>query len=599
MVRRGRVPVATPPGGSRAVRVRVGPSAHAVRVGHRCLPAGAARRRVRPCGASRRRWRRRGQRGQVAAIATILGLLLIVTLLANYLATQLPAQMQVNDSNHVLSVEDQVARLAASFRADSGAQLVGGPLSGPISLGSSGAPPFAAPDGASIGPGAAGSQFTETFAVAGPVSYNGPGNWQAGGNLGSLVSRGTCSESPAGSQSPTTVSCSGATVLTQNFTNGSHFISFSGATVTNLNFTSSYSTIVVAPNGAITMNLYVVGSHDKIFVNTTGATTDHVTIVGNYNTISLPTTGSSTVYLYLVGSYDQIAQASSGATTVTVNAWGEDDGVNATENGAATVSVTYTGFNTLNPTSSNCPYSNLSSSDTVAGSVNGAGAFSVTYNNTGYSGTGTSGIWSETWDKVSGLTCPFFVAVNVPQRSSGAVGASFVVHLQNTYTPAANVAFDQGAVIYAQAGGTPLMLVKPGLNYSHGTLSLWFPQFLGRIGTQAGSGTAVVSARLVSVLNLSLPSAGYSLGGSGVTLAITTAYWGAWWGFFNSTANSTGLRGLASDGCSLVVTSGSPPGCRGLYQFNGPLGKVTLTVPVSTLSGGLKITLATYAVAIP
>ena len=52
-----------------------------------------------------RNWRRRGRRGQVAAVATLLGLLLVVTFIANFLTTVVPNQMQVNDLNHEVTVE--------------------------------------------------------------------------------------------------------------------------------------------------------------------------------------------------------------------------------------------------------------------------------------------------------------------------------------------------------------------------------------------------------------------------------------------------------------------------------------------------------------
>ena len=46
-------------------------------------------------------------------MATILGLLLVVTVIANYLATTLPAQMSVNDLNHEIAVENQLGHFQA------------------------------------------------------------------------------------------------------------------------------------------------------------------------------------------------------------------------------------------------------------------------------------------------------------------------------------------------------------------------------------------------------------------------------------------------------------------------------------------------------
>jgi len=66
---------------------------------------------VPPRSRQLRKWRRRGRRGQVAAVATIFGLLLVVVFIANYLTTTLPAQMSVNDLDHVIQVENQVGQL--------------------------------------------------------------------------------------------------------------------------------------------------------------------------------------------------------------------------------------------------------------------------------------------------------------------------------------------------------------------------------------------------------------------------------------------------------------------------------------------------------
>jgi len=93
----------------------------------------------------------------------------VVTLIANYLTTQLPNQMAINDANHVLTVEDQLGRLAASLEAASVANAIERVVSQPVSLGTQGAPPFAAPDGSSIGPGTVGSGITESYTVTRPL----------------------------------------------------------------------------------------------------------------------------------------------------------------------------------------------------------------------------------------------------------------------------------------------------------------------------------------------------------------------------------------------------------------------------------------------
>jgi hypothetical protein len=516
-------------------------------------------------------------------VATILGLLLVVTMLANYLSTQLPSQMQVNDANHTLAVENQVARLDATLRDVAGAGSVGGVLSQPVSLGSAGAPPFAAPDGASIAPGMVGSGLTVAFTVLGTATYLPPGGWPAGGNL----NRTGCSESPPGSNNPTSVSCTGGTVLTQNFTNGSHFISVTGGSDLHLNFTTSYSTVVVGAAGGAGNTVGMVGSYDTVYLNATGGSTVHVILVGNYDTLAVAGKGGATVVVYLVGNHDSVSWSANGASSHFLeSAWGSYDNTTDSNSNAA---VYYTGFDTGNPSSDVCPYGNDSSTDGVSGSGG-----TVTYNNTGYSGSGSSSGWTSTWSKVTGLTCPFFAAVQLPQKSSGAVGASLVVHLRNTYTPAADIAFDQGAVVYAQANGPPLILVGPGFNYSSGTLSLWVPEFQGSVGTEAGAGIAEVSVRLVSLLTLALPAGGFSLkAGSDLYVNVTSVYAAGWTTYLSSYLSTTALKGVATVTCQPA----SSAACKGPFAFNGPLGTVSLAVPASALSA-LDLQVATYSVSL-
>ncbi|MGI0154840.1 MAG: hypothetical protein ACREDE_01715, partial [Thermoplasmata archaeon] len=100
-----------------------------------------------------RKWRLRGRRGQVAAVATILGLLLVVTFLANYLTATLPGQMSVNDLQHDVQVENQVGRLQALLAASVTSGAVGAQLSAPVTLGGAGQPPFAGADSGWVSPG--------------------------------------------------------------------------------------------------------------------------------------------------------------------------------------------------------------------------------------------------------------------------------------------------------------------------------------------------------------------------------------------------------------------------------------------------------------
>ncbi|HEV2230617.1 MAG TPA: hypothetical protein VGS18_00310, partial [Thermoplasmata archaeon] len=325
--------------------------------------------------------------------------------------------------------------------------------------------------------------------------------------------------------------------------------------------------------------------HDILFVNTTGGTTAFITIIGNYDTLNIPTTGGSVIHIYLVGNNDPIFQGSTGGTVVTVSAWGSHDAFNSTTTGGANIAVQYTGFNATNPISGICPYGNLSNTDTVSQSHSGGGTFNVTFNNTGYGANGSGGGWAEQWQKVNGLNCPFFTTVTVPLRNSGAVGASFVVHLRNTYAPVGEVAFDQGAVIFAQAGGTPIVVDGPALSFHSGKLSLFVPEFQGQIGSEVGTSTASLSLRLISAIPLVLPQNGYSLkSGSTVLLTVVSPYAAAWMAYFTA---QPGLSGLAT-------CTGPASACVGPFNFGGPLGKVTLAIPATALS----LVVGTYSIAL-
>ncbi len=117
-----------------------------------------------------RAWRLRRRKAQVSAVATILGLLLVVTFIANYISTTLPNQMAVNDLNHEILVENQLGRLQSSLVAASSTGKVGVEVSQPLTLGSAGAPPFANPDGATIFAGSVLANLTVSYSVRGPTS---------------------------------------------------------------------------------------------------------------------------------------------------------------------------------------------------------------------------------------------------------------------------------------------------------------------------------------------------------------------------------------------------------------------------------------------
>jgi hypothetical protein len=312
--------------------------------GHRPAGAPSARWRAHAVRQSRRTWRRRSRRAQVSAVATILGLLLVVTFLANYISTTLPNTMGQNDLQRGILVQNQVATLGALAQKVALSQRVGAQVTAPISLGSAGDPPFAGPDSGALGPLANGTGLIVNFTLTGP---------------GGVV--------PVSSQP---------------------------------------------------------------------------------------------------------ASATSG----------------------------------------------------------------------------------------------------------------FEVNLLNTYAPDAQVAYEQGAAVYAQPSSIPIFVLPPRISFANGALQMFLPQFVGRVPLEAGSGTGEVALRLLTTTTFEIPGGGYSfLAGSHLTITVTTAYAAGWYAYFETVSS---LAPYLS--CTGVLHV-----CTALYEPNGPLGKIVLSIPTSGMT--LDLLVGVYA----
>lgn len=561
------------------------PGAHVVRVPRRAAP------RFRP-GAPRR-WRRRGRRAQVSAVATILGLLLVVTFIANYLTTTLPNQMSVNDLNHDILVENQVGRLSATVTALATNGQVGGQTVQPITLGSDGDPPFASQDGGTVGPLQNGSRMVVNYTLSGPTAFLPP----TGGPQGGRVVGTSCIPIPPAS--PTnSITCSGSANIIYNFTGAlagqsSYSLTLSGGGSALVNISSNHATVTVAGSSTTLIALDILGSNDTVSV-TVSSVPENILIYGNYDSVTL--TGSATaasfVHLLIVGNHDTVSNTASGPNTFVASIYGSNDVFNpGTVSGSNHFQVYFNGFNPLAP-AAQCPVDNISGTDTVGSiTASGANTWTVTYNNTVYTGSGTipgvGGSWTVNYQIPTPFACPFYSTVALPLAAASAPGAGFVVSLRNTYAPAAQVAFDEGAVLLAQPGSVPVVLNGPDLTLSSGTLSLLVPQFQGSIGVEAGISTAVLALRLLSSQSFSFPTPGFSLqSGSDVTLTIVTPFAGGWMNYFNSLPSFSGL--VTCTGANNVCGLTAP------YSPGGPLGTIVVSVPAKSLS----VTLAVFAVSL-
>jgi hypothetical protein len=534
-----------------------------------------------------RRWRRRGRRAQVAAVATILGLLLVVTFIANYLTTQLPNQMSVNDLNHEVQVENQVGQLGARLSSAASAGVVGAQLSGPITLGSDAAPPFAAADSSFVSALVNQSTANASYTLSGPSTYAPP----TGAPLGGTYSgSGICNP-------PTSTSLSfvGSCNYVWNFTGDSRSFSIglTGSGSVAVIVTTNSSTITVSGTGSAGNVLEFIGNHNAITDTNVGSGPTNLSIIGSYNTISISSVGSSPSVVYLYGNHDSVTVTSTGSGPVKVIVYGTQDTFGVPSDvGSQKFSLYLNGFNATVPTSSLCPYGNLSSTDTVTGfSEVGSGGLTQYDNNAiGYYANGTgpgscvgnATCWTTHNRNVPLTTCPFYRTITVPFPAATLPGAGFVVHMRNTYAPSAEIAYDEGAVVYAQPGGIPVLLDPPAITYSNGALSLFLPQFQGVIGAEAGIGTADLNLRLLSAQTITFPSDGYSIAsGSKVIITVVTPYAAGWMAYLTNLSSFSGL----------VTCTGPQHVCTGLYNPGGPLGTIKIVLPAKTLT----ITLAVFS----
>jgi len=165
--------------------------------------------------------------------------------------------------------------------------------------------------------------------------------------------------------------------------------------------------------------------------------------------------------------------------------------------------------------------------------------------------------------------------------------AGFVVNLENTYSPSAAVAFDQGAVLYIQPGAYPIFIMAPRIGFSNNVLSIFFPRFQNLTVGEAGTGTAVMSFRLLAATKLYIPTSSFSFtSGSSVVIKIVTPYAASWYAYFEATTAFS----------TLVTCSGPNSVCSALYQPGRSLGTVTLTIPTSGLT--MNFLSALYAVTV-
>ena len=516
----------------------------------------------------------------MAPVATILGLLLVVTFIANYLTTTLPNQMSVNDLNHDLQVENQVGRLQALINAVAASERIGAPVSQPITLGSAASPPFADSDSGWISQGNLSGGFAVNFTV-GVSKYNTPAQDGAAG-AGACTGTGT-TRCAAGVWFTASVTSSAAndllvfvvTTYEQSAALTTAYVSDTAGSAWNLLTTGGSA---VAPNFVE----YVFWAIDP----KTGA--DVVTL----NTVSTGLTahdGSAVLVALLdVNTASPISAAGTYATgdsvtpsaTVATPAYGLALGLVSIATAASGTFVTIAAGSTATPCTATCTA--IATEDGEAWGETFEESEPATTAGT-YTASATLSAAEDWGEQALALNPLVTTPSGVTPVATGGLppGASLVVHLMNTYAPAAEVAYDQGAVVYAQPGGVPLIIDAPSFSYVLTTLSLTVPVFEGRVPVEAGSGTTDVRLRLLSTSTFQFPGSGLSLQHD-VTLSLKTPYGAAWMSYFGSISTLTGL----------VTCTGLTGACSGVYEPSGPLATIVLNVPATSLD----LTVAVFAV---
>lgn len=534
-------------------------------------PAVASGRRSTGAVLRRRGFRRRGRRGQVAPVATILGLLLVVTYIANYLSTTLPAQMSSNDTEHLLQVENELGRLAALAEAVSKGAAPGTQVTQPVVLASQGVPPFAVPDPGQLVSANSSGGAAVNFSLTG--AFNPP----SGGTANSGHYPASCTNSTT-SGKVTGISCTLGATVSWNFSAGNslrYSVADVGVLASTLNFSTSKSIVAVTATGVATGTATVVGSNDTIYVNSTGGATEALTVVGSYDTIVFSNTLLGTFHLLVVGNHDTVSVTSSGVSTVRLTGYGSSDGYTGALAGGSTTLVYWNGFNMNDPTSASCPYKNLANTDTIAGT-----AGTVTYNNTNYSHSGgnVSG-WTYVWNNppTSSTDCPYVAFNNVTQTLAG---AGFDVNLYGSYIPFSVLGFDQGAVVFAQPSSTPVFFERPAVVVNGTAATIWLPVFTSTsIPIKGDVGTATVLLRLVSTLNQSWPAGGYYFGtGAVTTFTVITPFGSAWQSYLESQNATTAVT------ATCTVLGAPATACGSTFLHTTTLDKVVAKFTVSSIT---------------
>ncbi len=502
--------------------------------------------------------------------------------------------MALNDANHALTVENQLGHLAAVLDTLSGPRSSRVPVIQPISLGSDALPPFAGPDGSRI-TGVPGQTTSAMSVGLYSISFNPPN-----GVVPFFYQNQSCKPN---APFYNLWACTGANANVSWYYKSCLglpscvfiFNATGGATFT-LNYVLNNTSINVtaAGNGGGVQSIGIYGSHDNATLSVGGGTVENISIIGNYDNVTLFGTGNQNYNVLIVGNGDtftaNLKQGSS--NTVRVNGWGTN--LTTIPGAGGNFNVYYTGFD-LRTSNGLCPMDDLAKTyDKVVQPLgtNNNGKGVVTFNDTsGGNSTVINGFWTEYFTNPISFPCIFYATFHAT-AVSGLLPASIVVDLQNRYAPYTEVALDQGAVVYAQAGAVPVLIDPPPVQYNPISrfATVWAPAFLTPVTTQQGTGTSVVTLNQFVSQNYSFPSGGWLVNPTKpLRLSYQTPYYAAWMNYFCGNAvyaksavlNLTVAGSPVSQNCTAFLNpvGGHANDLYTPYKPGGLLGSVTVIVP--------------------
>jgi hypothetical protein len=499
-----------------------------------------------------RQRRHRARKGQVAAVATVMGLLLVVTFLSNFLEQQLPAALTASEFSHVIQVENQLAQLQATVLVESQSIAPGLALASPVTLGSAGDPPFGQPTSGTIQPESATIDSLASYALGTVV-----GHYPSWGSGSACLAggHGTCAvNNQTDSWNETGVNSTTFTIIISNTGNSLYY-----------NLTGSNDTLTITWNGPNTHTIHVVvnGSYDTVNYNKAGTDTNspraYFTFYGRNDKFNMNPTGStssalgSKVSVQFVGGFGGICPYGN---------WTDLDTVGALTTGGTNLNLTVTWWNMLG-------YTTPVHTQTYPGGS--------THNESVY------------WSNTTGVqSCAFTTNSATMYHSDYAEGIG--VQLYNRYLPPTYVVYDQGAVIENQLGGNPVMFSPPALTLTRipagYTAAITLVDIEANFTAETGRETAAVSTQILNHETITVKN---GLTSDRLTspffLNVTTAYPQAWLKYFAAQPY------LFPFGASCVVVShvpapytcGNPP-TGGLVQIRAEMSVVQLTVTALTVA---------------